>query len=45
MKVLRRISEELQINWPDEGTRLSYPEWIIDLLITDLGEKRMLLGC
>ena len=37
--ILRRISEELQINWPDEGTRLSYPEWIIDLLITDLGEE------
>ena len=37
--ILRRISEELQINWPDEGTRLSYPKWIIDLLITDLGEE------
>ena len=37
--ILRRISEEARINWPNEGTRLSYPEWIIELLIKDLGKK------
>ena len=37
--ILRRISEEARINWPNEGTRLSYPEWIIELLIRDLGKK------
>ena len=38
--ILRRISEEARINWPNEGTRLSYPEWIIELLIKDLGKKK-----
>ena len=37
--ILRRISEEARINWPNEGTRLGYPEWIIELLIRDLGKK------
>ncbi len=37
--ILRRISDEARINWPNEGTRLSYPEWIIELLIRDLGGK------
>ena len=37
--ILRRISEEVRINWPNEGTRLSYPEWIIEMLIKDIGEK------
>ena len=37
--ILRRISEEARIHWPNEGTRLSYPDWIIELLIEDLGEK------
>ena len=37
--ILRRISEEARVNWPNEGTRLSYPEWIIELLIKDLGKK------
>ena len=37
--ILRRISEEARINWPNEGTKLSYPEWIIELLIRDLGKK------
>ncbi len=36
--ILRRISEETLINWPNEGTKLSYPEWIIELLTKDLGE-------
>lgn len=35
--VLRRVSEADR-RWPDEATRLSYPDWIIDQLTTDLGE-------
>jgi len=34
--VLRRVSEADR-EWPDEGTRLSYPDWIIERLTTDLG--------
>ena len=35
--VLRRIAEESEIKWPDDGTKLSYPNWIIDTLTKDLG--------
>ena len=35
--VLRRIAEESDIKWPDDGTKLSYPNWIIDTLTKDLG--------
>jgi 16S rRNA (cytosine967-C5)-methyltransferase len=34
--VLRRVSEAAH-DWPDEATRLSYPDWIIDRIVTDLG--------
>jgi 16S rRNA (cytosine967-C5)-methyltransferase len=34
--VLRRVAAA-DNTWPDEGTRLSYPAWIIDLLSADLG--------
>ena len=34
--VLRRVAQA-DNTWPDEGTRLSYPAWIIDLLTRDLG--------
>ncbi len=34
--VLRRVSER-EVSWPDEGTRLSYPDWIVERLTTDLG--------
>lgn len=27
------------IAWPDDGTRLSYPDWIMALLVRDLGES------
>ena len=37
--VLRRVAEAPR-TWPDEGTRLSYPNWIIDRLTADLGEVR-----
>jgi 16S rRNA (cytosine967-C5)-methyltransferase len=37
--VLRRVADGPR-DWPDEATRLSYPDWIIDRLTTDLGAER-----
>ena len=34
--VLRRVSAT-SVVWPDEATRLSYPDWILDRLIADIG--------
>lgn len=34
--VLRKVAKE-PVNWPDDGTRLSYPDWIVERLTTDLG--------
>jgi len=36
--VLRRVSEAPR-DWPDEGTRLSYPDWIVRRLTDDLGRE------
>lgn len=36
--ILRKVaSAGLDVKWPDEATRLSYPDWIVDRLIADLG--------
>lgn len=35
--VLRRLAAEDPPAWPDEPTRLSYPAWIVDRLVHDLG--------
>ena len=35
--VLRKVSAETDRTWPDDATRLSYPEWIVARLRTDLG--------
>ncbi len=35
--VLRRVSDN-PVTWPDEATRLSYPDWIVDRLTADLGD-------
>jgi 16S rRNA (cytosine967-C5)-methyltransferase len=35
--VLRRVSEAPR-DWPDDGTRLSYPDWIVARLREDLGD-------
>jgi 16S rRNA (cytosine967-C5)-methyltransferase len=35
--VLRRVSTH-EVVWPDDATRLSYPDWILDRLRYDLGE-------
>ncbi len=34
--VLRRVAG-LRPTWPDEATRLSYPDWILERLVDDLG--------
>jgi 16S rRNA (cytosine967-C5)-methyltransferase len=34
--VLRKVSSAT-LSWPDDATRLSYPDWIVDQLTTDLG--------
>lgn len=36
--VLRRVAEA-EPGWPDEATRLSYPDWIVGRLSDDLGER------
>ncbi len=37
--VLRRVAHRLQtpVDWPDDATRLSYPDWIVERLVADLG--------
>jgi 16S rRNA (cytosine967-C5)-methyltransferase len=35
--VLRRVAEAGQPIWPDEGTALSYPDWVVARLDRDLG--------
>lgn len=36
--VLRKVSTS-EVNWPDRGTELSYPDWLIERLVADLGES------
>lgn len=37
--VLRRIATTPVSGWPNPGTELSYPDWIVDRLGADLGER------
>jgi 16S rRNA (cytosine967-C5)-methyltransferase len=37
--VLRRVADSAR-SWPDDATRLSYPDWIIDRLTHDLGHDQ-----
>ena len=34
--VLRKVASN-PVSWPDDATRLSYPDWIVDRLVADLG--------
>ncbi|MGH9273124.1 MAG: transcription antitermination factor NusB, partial [Acidimicrobiales bacterium] len=34
--VLRRVASQ-PVVWPDEATRLSYPDWVVETLTADLG--------
>lgn len=36
--VLRRVADA-PMSWPDAATRLSYPDWILERLVDDLGEE------
>ena len=36
--VLRRVASEHDVSWPDDATRLSYPDWIVERLRADLGD-------
>jgi len=39
--VLRRVADALDrgpLRWPDLATELSYPDWLVGLLVQDLGE-------
>lgn len=38
--VLRRVAESLPVTWPNDAIRCSYPDWIVDRLVTDLGHDR-----
>jgi 16S rRNA (cytosine967-C5)-methyltransferase len=43
--VLRRVAERLDtgpVAWPDDATRLSYPQWILEQLSADLGHDTAL---
>ena len=35
--VLRRVADAGPPDWPDDATRLSYPDWIVETLTSDLG--------
>ncbi|MFN8053231.1 MAG: transcription antitermination factor NusB [Acidimicrobiales bacterium] len=39
--VLRKVATA-PVNWPDDATRLSYPDWIVDRLRADLGDDAAL---
>lgn len=39
--VLRRVADA-PLAFPDDATRLSYPDWVVDLLVRDLGPERAL---
>ena len=40
--VLRRLADAGTPDWPDDATRLSYPDWIVETLIADLGSEAAL---
>jgi 16S rRNA (cytosine967-C5)-methyltransferase len=39
--VLRRVADA-PVSWPDDATRLSYPDWIVERLVADLGHDAAL---
>nr|WP_249419905.1 transcription antitermination factor NusB [Rhabdothermincola salaria] len=42
--VLRKVSTGLPVTWPDDATRWSQPEWIVDVLTADLGPEQARLS-
>ncbi|MDP8987841.1 MAG: hypothetical protein M3N11_05770 [Actinomycetota bacterium] len=41
--VLRRVAGAV-VDWPDTPTRLSYPNWLVERLVSDLGEHDALVA-
>ncbi|MEO7427894.1 MAG: transcription antitermination factor NusB [Acidimicrobiales bacterium] len=39
--VLRRVADN-PVVWPDDATRLSYPDWVVEVLTADLGAEAAL---
>lgn len=37
--VLRAVARTEPLPWPDDATRLSYPDWVVARLLADLGEQ------
>ena len=37
--VLRRVAESVPIEWPNESIRLSYPDWLIELVESEQGVR------
>jgi 16S rRNA (cytosine967-C5)-methyltransferase len=37
--VLRKVAADPSPAWPDDATRLSYPTWLVDRLVADLGHE------
>ena len=37
--VLRRVADGPAMRWPSEAVRLSYPNWVVDLLDAELGDE------
>ena len=42
--VLRRVADAGPPDWPDDATRLSYPDWIVGTLVADLGREAALVA-
>lgn len=43
--VLRRVATDMEkglVTWPDTATELSYPDWVVDRLVADLGRQAAL---
>ena len=40
--VLRKVGDRGPTEWPDDATRLSYPDWIVETLVDDLGRPAAL---
>ena len=43
--VLRRVAADVEkglVTWPDVATELSYPDWVVDRLVRDLGREAAL---
>src|SRR5204862_7902908 len=36
--VLRKVASA-PVSWPDDATRLSYPDWVVERLVDDLGRE------